>query len=269
MHFQLRTRQLRVPHRWNPNRTLSPARRQWIRQTQLIYHCRPPLAFALAHKLRCFGFRRNQHDREPTAPVLASYDARARQHPLPSPTTSTPANARRRQKPAAPHSHASGRSGPSRPQRRKWVCPEGTSVRSLVEAKEREVGLRCDDLSCMCGPEDDAPTAPALPLASPSSTVERVYLHKARLAPEGRRMAEEADAVRVRESTCAHAFHAECLVVSARSYDSGLRAREDPWARSRAGGAAEVADGEVEIEIACPRCRARGLTSHLCPASEF
>ena len=28
-------------------------------------------------------------------------------------------------------------------------------TRSLVEAKERKVGLQCDDLRCMCGPEDD------------------------------------------------------------------------------------------------------------------
>lgn len=70
-------------------------------------------------------------------------------------------------------------------------------------------------------------------------------------------MTEEADGVRVRESACAHAFHAECLVVSARSYDPGLRAREDLWARSHAGGAAE--DADVEVEIACPRCRARGV----------
>ena len=42
---------------------------------------------------------------------------------------------------------------------------EGTSIRPLDEVKE--VGLRCDDLSCMYGSEDndedDAPTTPALP----------------------------------------------------------------------------------------------------------
>ena len=92
----------------------------------------PSLAFALAYKLRCFGFRCNQHDRELTLPILASDDARARQLPLPSPTTSSPTNAHGRQEPAAPHSHASGSSGPSRPQRRKWVCPEAGHVGPLT-----------------------------------------------------------------------------------------------------------------------------------------
>ena len=206
MHFLLRTRQLRGPHRWNPNRTLSTTPMDQTNPANLYTTVTVPLAFAL------------------------------RQHPLPSPTTSSPTNAHGRQEPAAPHSHSSGSSGPSRSQRKKRVCPEGTRVRSLVEAKEREVGLRCDDLSCMCGPEDgaedDVATAPALPLASLSSAAERVYLHKARLAPERWRMTEEADGVRVRESACAHArmrsmpsawssAHAAMTLASGRARTSG------------------------------------------------
>ena len=60
------------------------------------------------------------------------------------------------------------------------------------------------------------PIAQVLPLASPSLAAERIYLHKALLAPERRRMTDEADGMRVRESACAHAFH---VVISAPSYD--------------------------------------------------
>ena len=174
--------------------------------------------------------------------------------------TPTPTNARGRQEPATSHPNSSSN---TRTQRKKWVCPEGTSVRSLVEAKERQVGLRCDDLSCMCGPEDDddPPTTSSSLSSSSQSLVpspgERVYLHKPHSTFEKRRMREEG--VRVRESACAHAFHAECLVMSARSFDPGLQGREELWAQSSRSfdGAAE--GEEVEIEIACPRCRIRGV----------
>lgn len=200
------------------------------------------------------GNRHHPYSR-PTTPGAASALS-----PAPSSTPSL-ATARGRRDPAAPHAHAGGSGGTSRPARKKWVCPEGTSVRSLVEAKEREVGLRCDDLSCMCGPEDDddAPAAASPPSASSPSRApppaERVYLHKALSALEKRRMREEG--VRVRESACAHAFHAECLVVSARSCDPALREREDLWAQRHAGGEAE--DADAEVEIVCQRCRARGM----------
>jgi hypothetical protein len=160
-------------------------------------------------------------------------------------------NARGRQEQAMPHPSRSN-SNNSRPQRKKWVCPEGTSVRLLVEAKEREVGLRCDDLSCMCGPEDD--DDPPITSSSPSPA-ERIYLHKPLSTLEKRCMKEEG--VRVKESACAHAFHAECLVMSARSFDPSLREREDLWAQTSGTAEAE----EVEIEIACPRCRVRGVVT--------
>ena len=206
-----------------------------------------------------------------------------RHHPYPRPTTPLPStlspssptpNARGRQESATPHTNSNGSSngsnngsGSSRQQRKKWVCPEGTSVRSLVEAKEREVGLRCDDLSCIRGPEDDddvptptptpTPTPALLPPPSPTSSAERMYLHKPLAAPERRRM--RAEGVRVRESACAHAFHPECLVLSARSCDPGLREREERWAAQGLGYAdAGEGDVEAEVEVVCPRCRVRG-----------
>jgi hypothetical protein len=184
----------------------------------------------------------------------------------PSASTAAPANTRRRPEPAA-NSSSGGRPA----QRKKWVCPEGTSVRSFVEAKEREVGLRCDDLSCMCGPEDDddstpppslssssSPSSPppaSLSLSSAAAAAERIFLHRPLSLPEKQRMrAQDEGGLRVRECACAHAFHAECLVVSARSFDPALRAREEQWAESRGGG-----NEELEVEIACPRCRVRGF----------
>jgi Ring finger domain len=181
-------------------------------------------------------------------------------------STLTPTNARGRQGPATPTTWSSSNSDTRLPQRKKWVCPEGTSVRSLIEAKEREVGLRCDDLCCMCGPDDDDdPAVPPLSSSfSPSallvlSPAERTYLHKPLSAPEKRRMRKEG--VRVRESACAHAFHAECLVVSARSYDPGLREREELRAQTQGltGRAGENEADEDEIAITCPRCRVRGV----------
>ena len=205
---------------------------------------------------------RNRHHPYSRSTTPGPTGARAPTVLTPSPSTLTPTNARGRQEPAAPHPNSSNSN--NRPQRKKWVCPEGTSVRSLVEAKERQVGLRCDDLSCMCGPEDDD-DPPITTSSSPSSSslslvpspADRIYLHKPLSTFEKRRMREEG--VRVKESTCAHAFHAECLVMSARSFDPGLREREELWEKSNSnfGGAAEAE--EFEIEIACPRCRVRGV----------
>ena len=104
-----------------------------------------------------------------------------------------------------------------------WTCQRPLP---FAEAKEREFGVRCDNLSGMCRPddgeEDDAPTALPLPLVSPSSAAKRIYLHKALLVPKRQYIAEEVGGVHVWESACMHVFHAECLVVSVRSDDPGL-----------------------------------------------
>ena len=131
-------------------------------------------------------------------------------------------------------------------------------MRSLVEAKEREVGLRCDDLSCIRGPEDDdevpTPTPAPLPPPPPASGVPP----RAAAAHERRRM--RAEGVRVRESACAHAFHPEGLVLSARCCGPG---------RSRAGVSTRAWAMQMpEVVTSTPRLRLRARGANGPPAEE-
>jgi hypothetical protein len=125
-----------------------------------------------------------------------------------------------------------GATRPSRSTRpkKKWVAPEGTSLRSVVEAKEREVGLRCDDVSCLWGPEDDDDLSTELKIREA-----RVWLKKR--GSDG-----------LLEPSCAHRFHPECLLVAGRVADQHLEEeiKED-------GG-----NDAMLIEAACPFCRGRG-----------
>ncbi|KIY70552.1 hypothetical protein CYLTODRAFT_419646 [Cylindrobasidium torrendii FP15055 ss-10] len=78
-------------------------------------------------------------------------------------------------------------------ERKKWSLPPspGLSLREKVEKREREGGLRCDDMSCGVAPSDD----------DPDITVDekRILIHRS----EG-------------GHTCAHKLHPSCLVTSQR-----------------------------------------------------
>jgi hypothetical protein len=132
----------------------------------------------------------------------------------PPPTTATgTANGNRTERP------------PPRP-RRKWVAPEGTSLRSVIESKERQVGLRCDDVSCLWAPEDGDDVTMEVTIHP-----DRTYLRKT-----------ASDGV----ASCTHRYHPECLLVASRVAEAGLDREID------------AVGGEEWLEVACPFCRVHG-----------
>lgn len=117
---------------------------------------------------------------------------------------------------------------PSRPgaPKRTWVPPPppGLTLRQRVEQREREQGLRCDDVSCGVGPSDDDP--------EPTADLSRVVIHS--LGVNG-------------APGCEHTFHPACLVSAERV--AGW-VPDSEGERSRAGGF---------VEVGCPVCRAVGV----------
>lgn len=98
-------------------------------------------------------------------------------------------------------------------------------MRQRVEQRERDVGLRCDDVSCGLAPEDDDP----LP---ENVDTKMVRLRRVGATEEG-------------ETACAHRFHAGCLVSAERVAG---------WGDGTRGG--DMDDGRVQV--ACPACRVVG-----------
>jgi hypothetical protein len=126
--------------------------------------------------------------------------------------------------PGTANANRTERSAP-RP-RKKWVAPEGTSLRSVIESKERQVGLRCDDVSCVWAPEDEDDEAVDLKIHP-----DRTYLRKTM---------DDTDA------SCVHRYHPECLLVASRVAEAGLDREIDS------------AEGGAWLEVACPFCRVHG-----------
>ncbi|EJC98905.1 uncharacterized protein FOMMEDRAFT_95194 [Fomitiporia mediterranea MF3/22] len=115
-------------------------------------------------------------------------------------------------------------SAPARPRERKeWTVPPppGLTLRERIEKREREAGLRCDEVSCSLAPTDDDP----LP-HWPEDMLEKLAVRR--------------DGSANNEPLCAHRFHPACLV------DAG---RVAGW------------DGRGEdgvVEVSCPICRTIG-----------
>ncbi|KAG8809606.1 hypothetical protein FRC17_003358 [Serendipita sp. 399] len=124
----------------------------------------------------------------------------------------------------------------SRRTKKKWVLPEGASLRSVVEAKERAAGLRCDDISCWFGPEDDDEEEDEKVF---KVRPERVFLSK----PSSQVASGHG------EPSCMHRFHPECLLVASRVADSQLNE------------AIDRGDEGASLEAACPFCRNHGVMS--------
>ncbi|KAF8574986.1 hypothetical protein K439DRAFT_1665239 [Ramaria rubella] len=129
--------------------------------------------------------------------------------------------------PHAPPQH------PPRRERKKWTAPEpvGKSLRQRVEEKERELGLRCDDMVCDVAPSDEDPV--------PECGGRGVRRIKIRAAYDGCGRA------------CEHVFHPACLVTSARV--AGVRGEGDGEDAVVQGG-----EAEAELQVSCPVCRAVG-----------
>lgn len=120
------------------------------------------------------------------------------------------------------------------PEKRQWTPPPppGPTLRERVENKEREMGLRCSDISCGLGPSDDDP----VPVIDPR-TIRQVALRPLP-GQEGK------------DRVCEHAFHPACLVSAERVAGwSGADQKREP-------------DGEdEEVQVSCPVCRAVGRIS--------
>lgn len=121
------------------------------------------------------------------------------------------------------------RRGSRMPQAREpkqWTPPPapGPTLRSRVEQREREVGLRCFDTSCGVGPSDEDP----FPETSDASMKQLLI----RPLP---------NSITLGTSVCSHAFHPACLVSAERVAGWGGEDKK-----------------EQQVEVSCPNCRAVG-----------
>lgn len=128
-----------------------------------------------------------------------------------------------------PRNSMPGGMRPRRP-RKEWAPPPppGLTLRERVERRERESGLRCDDVSCGIAPTDEDPE----PVRPSGLTCERSMLAIKRDRGAG-------------EPICVHRFHPACLVDAGRVAGWGSHVGED--ARKEEG-----------VEVACSRCRETG-----------
>lgn len=104
--------------------------------------------------------------------------------------------------------------------------PPGPTLRQRIERQEREMGLRCSDISCGLGPSDDDPT----PIIDPS------VMRQIAIRPVDNSG----------EKVCEHTFHPSCLVSAERVAGWG---NEDNK---------EEKEGD-EVQVSCPVCRAVGV----------
>ncbi|KAI0647885.1 hypothetical protein C8Q79DRAFT_952479 [Trametes meyenii] len=121
--------------------------------------------------------------------------------------------------------------------KRKWTLPPapGPTLRQLVERNEREMGLRCSDVSCGVGPSDDDPV----------STFDATALRQISIRPL-------KDDRTGREAVCEHKFHPSCLVSAERVAGWGGEDKK------------EERENEGEnVEVSCPVCRAVGAISRV------
>ncbi|RPD62587.1 hypothetical protein L226DRAFT_482339 [Lentinus tigrinus ALCF2SS1-7] len=128
------------------------------------------------------------------------------------------------------------RSGSRRPaQKRQWTPPPapGPTLRQVVERNERDVGLRCSDISCGLGPSDDDPVS-----SIDLSSLRQITIRPPKSDTSG--------------SVCEHKFHPACLVSAE---------RVTGWGHEVKTG--EPAGDEGEVEVSCPVCKAMGVISRL------
>jgi hypothetical protein len=127
--------------------------------------------------------------------------------------------------PPTPDTHGPHPPPPLR-ERKQWTPPPapGPTLRSRVEQREREVGLRCFDTSCGIGPSDEDPF-PQISDASMKQLSIRPLPNSTVLST----------------SVCSHTFHPACLVSAERVAGWGGEDKK-----------------EQRVEVSCPNCRAVG-----------
>ncbi|KAI0667693.1 hypothetical protein C8Q78DRAFT_1052122 [Trametes maxima] len=137
-----------------------------------------------------------------------------------------------------PTAYAEDAAPPPRPApKRKWTLPPapGPTLRQLVERNEREMGLRCSDVSCGVGPSDDDPV----------STFDATALRQISIRP----LKDDGTG---REAVCGHKFHPSCLVSAERVAGWGGEDKKEE----------QENEGE-DVEVSCPVCRAVGTISRV------
>lgn len=117
--------------------------------------------------------------------------------------------------------------GPPR-EKKEWTLPSapGPTLRQRIERREREAGLRCDEVSCGVGPSDEDPFV----------VVDEESARKLGLV--GRSDVERAP-------VCSHTFHSSCLVSAERVAQRGQ----------------DVPVVGDDVEVSCPVCRGIGCVS--------
>ncbi|KAI0632280.1 hypothetical protein C8Q77DRAFT_1124801 [Trametes polyzona] len=141
--------------------------------------------------------------------------------------------------PPVPPPNARG-DAPQRPApKRKWTLPPppGPTLRQLVERNEREMGLRCSDVSCGLGPSDEDPV----------TTFDTTALRQISIRPL------KADGSG-KGAVCEHKFHPACLVSAERVAGWGGEDKKEER---------ENENGGEDVEVSCPVCRAVGVISRL------
>ncbi|THH32411.1 hypothetical protein EUX98_g1777 [Antrodiella citrinella] len=127
--------------------------------------------------------------------------------------------------------HAGGMNDvPPKPQ---WIIPPppGPTLRQRIEKRERELGLRCWDISCGLGPTDEDPEpTPGIDVTK----VRQIGIHRSGGT----------------EDVCEHKFHSACLVSAERV--AGWGGEDEKEEKEGEGG---------EVEVSCPVCRAVGCVT--------
>ncbi|KAI0769106.1 hypothetical protein BD413DRAFT_559759 [Trametes elegans] len=120
---------------------------------------------------------------------------------------------------------------------RKWTVPAapGPTLRQLVERNEREMGLRCSDVSCGLGPSDE----------DPITTFDTTALRQIAIRP----LKSDGSG---KEAVCEHRFHPSCLVSAERVAGWGGEDKKEEREN----------EGE-DVEVSCPVCRAVGVISRV------
>jgi len=150
--------------------------------------------------------------------------------------------------PGARRRRGSRQSGP-KPQ---WSLPPppGLTLRERVEKRERELGLRCSDVSCGLGPTDEDPEP-----VGDVRNVGKIGVSVSRKV-DGDGKGKERETVNTEaggeKHVCDHRFHPACLVSAERvaGWGDSMDVKEE-----RESGEDE------EVEVSCPVCRAVGSIS--------
>ena len=123
-------------------------------------------------------------------------------------------------------------------EKRSWAPPPapGPTLRQIIERNEREMGLRCSDVSCGVGPsdDDDVSMSPALDFG----VLRQIAVRPSKADASGR------------DSVCEHRFHPACLVSAGRVAG---------WGHEEKVG--EPAGEDEDVEVSCPVCRSVGVIS--------